>query len=294
MNKFLFNLYRIAVPKPVRTSIRKRVLRSRILEHFSSLPENDINEEHRQVLKYLESNSLAIFPYNFTSSYSPENVEVLFDARNGMKYVMMENKRLYFKKRWSEKRIRKGYSDLMAEQDSDSPHRYLTDDFSVGSGDVVADIGAAEANFSLSIADKAKKIYIFECDTEWVEALNATFAPWKDKVEIISKRVSDHDDLQNIQFDTFFREKKDINFLKIDVDGAEQLVLNHCLSVLKAEGPMRIALCTYHKNNDEKDFTDLLLKNGFRVTPSKGYMIHYYDKAMRSPWLRRGLLRAVK
>ena len=57
---------------------------------------------------------------------------------------------------------------------------------------------------------------------------------------------------------------------------------------------MRIALCTYHKNNDEKDFTALLQNCGFNVTASKGYMIHYYDKQMAAPYLRRGLIRAVR
>jgi hypothetical protein len=37
----------------------------------------------------------------------------------------------------------------MREQDPDSPHRYLTDSFTIGNDDVLADIGAAEGNFSL-------------------------------------------------------------------------------------------------------------------------------------------------
>jgi len=38
----------------------------------------------------------------------------------------------------------------------------------------------------------------------------------------------------------------------------------------------------------------LLKDYGFRITPSKGYMIHYYDKKMKAPYLRRGLIRAVR
>jgi hypothetical protein len=55
-----------------------------------------------------------------------------------------------------------------------------------------------------------------------------------------------------------------------------------------------VALCTYHKNNDEEDFTALLKRHGFSVTPSKGYMINYYDKKMTAPYLRRGLIRAAR
>jgi len=53
-------------------------------------------------------------------------------------------------------------------------------------------------------------------------------------------------------------------------------------------------LCTYHKNEDEKDFTKLLNDYGFSITTSRGYMINYYDKKMKAPYLRRGLIRAIK
>ena len=44
-----------------------------------------------------------------------------------------------------------------------------------------------------------------------------------------------------------------------------------------------------------KKILHVLLKNhGFSVTPSKGYMIHYYDKKMKAPYLRRGLIRAIR
>jgi hypothetical protein len=294
MNKLLFQIYRILIPKPLRTAILKKSLRRKILKHFASLPVNEINNEQMDVLKYLEYNPVTTFPYIFSKTYSPENVEVFYDDQNGMKYVLMENKRLYFKKRWSEKRIKKGYSDLMREQDLISPHRYLTDDFYVGNNDIVADIGAAEGNFSLSIVDKVKRIFIFEYDKEWIEALKVTFAPWKEKVEIVNKRVSDFDDLKHIKFDTFFGNNININFLKIDVDGAEYQVLKSCTSILEAAGPIKIALCTYHKNNDEKDFTELLSRFGFRISLSNGYMLHYFDKNLKAPYLRRGLIRAIK
>lgn len=294
MNKLLFSVYRILVPKPIRTVILKKLLRLKILKHFASIPENEINNEQQDVLKYLEYNPVTTFPYKFSSAYSPKNVEVFFDDQNGLRYVLMENKRLYFKKHWSEKRIKKVYSDLMREQDINSPHRYLTDDFNAGTDDVVADIGAAEGNFSLSIVDKVKRIFIFEYDKEWIEAQKATFAPWKEKVEIINKRVSDFDDLRDIKFDSFFDNNKNINFLKIDVDGAEHQVLSSCTSILKAAGPVKIILCTYHKNNDEKDFIELLSRFGFRISLSNGYMIHYFDKNIKAPYLRRGLIRAIK
>ena len=294
MNKFLFPIYRILVPKPIRTVILKKTLRKKILEYFALLPANEVNDEQREVLGYLEKNPLRIFPYPFHDNYSAEKIDVFFDAENGMRYVIQEGKRLYFKRRWSEKRIKRAYSELVREQDINSHHRYLTDSFTIGDEDVLADIGAAEGNFSLSVIENVKKIYLFEYDHEWTEALKATFAPWAEKVEIINKYVSDSDDESHVRFDTFYKEKKDITFLKIDVDGAEAIVLDSCNEVFKSPESFKVALCTYHKNNDERDFTLLLKNHGFTITPSKGYMIHYYDKKMKAPFLRRGLIRAVR
>jgi predicted RNA methylase len=182
----------------------------------------------------------------------------------------------------------------MREQDLESPHRYLTDSFTIGKVDVLADIGAAEGNFSLAVIDNIKKVYIFEYDQEWIEALEATFAPWAEKVEIINKFVSYRNDSENIRFDTFFENNMDVSFLKIDVDGAESVVLGSCDKMFHSNRSFKIALCTYHKHDDEKDFTRLLKDYGFTVTPSKGYMINYYDKKLKAPFLRRGLIRAVR
>jgi len=294
MNKYLFPIYRILVPKPVRTCILKKSLRRNIIALLSSLSPEQINDEQKEVLKYLKLNPVSIFPYSFHYNYSPEKTEVLYDDKRKMSYVMQEGKRLYFKKRWGVKRIRRAYSDLSREQDICSPHRYLTDSFTIGSDDVLADIGAAEGNFSLSVIDKVKKIYLFEYDREWDEALRATFAPWPEKVEIINKYAADFNDDSHISLDDFYEQKGDLTFLKIDVDGAESIVLKSCERIFGSSAALKVALCTYHKQHDEETFTALLKKHGFSVSPSKGYMINYYDKKLQSPYLRRGLLRAVR
>ncbi len=294
MNNFLFPIYRILVPKPLRTIILKKNLREKINEHFRALPEGQVNDEQKEILKYLENNEIRIFPYPFHNNYSPDNIEVFYDQERSMRFVLQDGKRLYFKKRWKEKKIKQAYSDLMREQDLNSPHRYLADTFTAGSNDVVADIGAAEGNFSLSVIEDVKKIYLFEYDNEWIEALKATFATWPEKVEIINKFVTDHNDDSHTRLDTFFESKQDVTFLKIDVDGAEEIVLNSCKGMFNIQHPLKIALCTYHKNDDEKKLTSILKDNGFLVTPSKGYMINYYDKKMKAPYLRRGLIRAVR
>ena len=51
MNKYLFTIYRILVPKPLRTIILKKSLRYKILNYFASLPENEVNDEQKEVLQ---------------------------------------------------------------------------------------------------------------------------------------------------------------------------------------------------------------------------------------------------
>lgn len=294
MNKYFFPIYRALVPKPIRTSILKKNLRRNISDLLSSIPENQINDDQKEILEYLRINEVRIFPYPFHDNYSADQVEVFLDSAKGMRYVIQEGKRLYFKRRWGVKRIQRAYSDLSREQDINSPHRYLTDSFSIGNNDVLADIGAAEGNFSLAVIDRVKKVYLFEYDREWDEALRATFAPWADKVEIINKYVADYNDESHIALDDFYEMKKDITFLKIDVDGAESIVLNSCKRIFGSSASFKVALCTYHKQHDEEVFTELLKQQRFSVTPSKGYMINYYDKKLQSPYLRRGLIRAIR
>jgi hypothetical protein len=160
-------------------------------------------------------------------------------------------------------------------------------------GDILADIGVAEGNFALGAVEKAKALYLFETDKEWIEALNATFEPWKEKVHIINKFVGEKINSNQTSLDEFFKDEP-VTFLKIDVDGAEAKLLKGCDRILSQQSPLKIALCTYHKQNDEEEFTKLLSDKGFCVTPSDGYMLFYTDKKIKPPYFRRGLLRAVR
>ena len=74
-------------------------------------------------------------------------------------------------------------------------------------GETLLDIGAAEAVFTLDTIDYIDRAYLFECDEAWIEALEATFAPWNDKIMIVRKYVSDVDDDNNITLDTFFQDE---------------------------------------------------------------------------------------
>ena len=81
------------------------------------------------------------------------------------------------------------YKGLLIEQDRRSAHRYVGS-YEELRGKTLLDIGAAEAIFTLDTIEYINHAYLFECDEAWVEALNATFTPWKDKITIVRKYVS--------------------------------------------------------------------------------------------------------
>ena len=188
------------------------------------------------------------------------------------------------------------FNSLLLEQDPDSPHRYLTSEFDVKQGDVIVDVGAAEGNFSLSVIEKASKVYLFEVEKDWIKALEATFEPWKEKVEIVQKYVSDTDNEQSIKLDTFFAENQKVNFIKADVEGAEAQVINGANKLINNQKDIRIAVCTYHRQTDAQQLDELLKAKGFRNHFSDKYMIFHYGSSnvVEPPYLRKAVLRGVK
>ncbi len=278
----------------LRNSGDLNTIRKNILSYYGSHPQS-VNDEIQMVLSYLKNHPLQLFPYHFPKKYKPSDISVHKDPERDLHYIFHDGKRMYFKRSWSVKDIRENYTNLLIEQDIDSPHRYLTNNFKVEAGEVVADIGAAEGIFSLPIIEKAKKIVLFETDKEWIEALEATFSPWNDKVKIVNKFVSDKDDAYNITLDEFCGNQNiSFDIIKIDVDGAEHSLLKGCDSILSKVPKIKLAICTYHKAEDEKLFQSIFKNYGIASQPSKGYIIFYYDKNLCEPYLRRGLLRASK
>lgn len=273
-----------------RTVFNENKLRKKII----SFHKHSKDEEILPIVDFLKNNKLEVFPYPFAKKYNKETITVFENEENKLKYVLHQGKKLYFKRSMSIAHIKSLYQGLLFDQDENSPHLYLTETFHLNENDVVADIGSAEGNFSLSNVEKVKKIYLFESDIEWIEALEETFKPWKDKVEIINYFVTDYDSSSTISIKTFYENHDKITFFKVDIEGEEQNFLNSCKPVFEIEKNIKMAICTYHKQNDEHDFNQQLTQLGFDVEKSKGYMIFMHDQNLSAPYLRRGLLRAFK
>ena len=293
MNGFSSMIYRVVVPKFIRKRILAHRLPISILNYYSKFPEKP-SAEIESVLNYLRNNEMAVFPYDFQNEYIANKVEVFKDREKGLRYVIHEGKRLYFKRRWGKQKIQNLFNLLSKEQDIRSPHRYLTEQFNFEVGEVLVDVGVAEGNFALSVVEKASRLLLFEADREWIEPLNATFEPWKDKVVIVNKFVGDITNSTNTTIDDFISPDETPMFLKIDVEGAESRLLKGCKRILSGQKLLKVAVCTYHKQDDENQFDALLSHYGFKTSCSEGFMLFFYDKKMKAPYFRRGLIRAEK
>lgn len=217
-----------------------------------------------------------------------------YDTEADMCYARWNGKKMYYPKDYSQMDVASALDFVLLEQDMNSPHRYLDDSFQVKEGDIVIDAGVAEGNFALDIVDIAKKIYLVECEHKWVEALQKTFEPWKDKVVIIEKMLGDKNDDQYISIDEFVTEGY-VNFVKMDVEGAEIDSLKGASKVLKNSKDIQCAICAYHRKNAERDIRHILEKHGFYTSTTQGYMFFKEDA---DSWidaeLRHGLVRATK
>ena len=254
--------------------------------------------EKNQFLRFLRCHLIDIFNYPFATKYRYRPVKVHLDSETGLYYVITdENRRLYFKRGLKARQIGLIYNSLYMEQDELSPHNYCFHPLSINSDSVFADVGAAEGIFTLKFIDRIKAASLFECDEGWMEALQATFRPWKEKVVLVNKYVSDRDGGEFVSLDNFFREGEKPTLIKIDAEGAESEILKGADKLL-SEGINELIVCTYHKNGDEQNLSAQLRAKEYKTTPSSGYMLYLWEKpnySLEEPFdFRRGVIYASK
>ncbi len=272
-------------------------LRNKINRYYNRHPE--LKKQYAAELGYINQHSQVdnpfsfIFPYSFHEQYQLEKIMVHKDESCGLLYVMYCGHRLYFSRKYNtEALVQAVHAGNLVEQDPVSPHRYLSSDFDVESGDVVVDIGAADGNFSLQVVERAKAIYIFETDPDWVEALQFTFAPWKQKVHVIPKYVSTLNNQKSTTLSAALTHEA-VQFIKMDVEGAEPDILGNARNIIQQNSRLKLAICTYHRTHHAYELEKFLTDMHFDCHFSEGYMLFLYSRLV-PPYFRRGILRAQK
>lgn len=276
---------------------------TRILSAFSLYVQNICNKyegtSDMEISSFLENMIQRGGGEPLVYAYNPvkqdELREALYDENKQLYYIWFEGKRLYLKRDYCFTLMdgRRYVSDLWQEQDINSPHLYEENDITVEEGDVLVDAGACEGNFSLHNIDKVSKVYLIECDSDWMEALKATFEPYKDKVVFCNKFLSDRDMNRTVTLNSLLKEPA--NFIKMDIEGEEVKALKGANKVFANSANIKCSICCYHKHGDEEKIRNILQEYGLEITTSKGYMLFLWDDEIwKNPELRRGIIRGRK
>ena len=303
INFFRFNLKKeISITQEellgMKTNLRhlkQEILYLQILNYYN----NHSSLSYESEINYLKTiGQIALFPYKQLSRLN--HVEVGYDKCNNLPYVIHRQYKLYYPSSWSLNAVKENYIGLVEEQAilggkfmEKSPHQYLTDTFQLKNNDIVLDIGAAEGLFALDIVPFVKKVYIYECETQWILPLKETFKPFAEKVKIINKKVSNVDNQYEVRLDTSI-EHEDIEsiFMKLDIEGSEVMVIEENVKLLKKKYDIRVSCCTYHKHGDAESLKGFFEKIDFTTEFSEGYMIYVHDENIKPPYFRKGLIRA--
>ena len=239
-----------------------------------------------------EKKLYSVMPYPFVAKYSYNDVEVFRDEEVNMFYVYLQGKKLYYHQGFTDKgAIQKSFTYISAEQDTESPHRYLDENFFVEDGDTVVDLGAAEGNFSLSVVDKVKELFIVEADKQWIPALQKTFEPWKHKVHIINKFAGNRNSDTEMTLTELAKRSK-IDVVKMDIEGEEQNLLYEAKNWI-TNHKARFAITTYHHHGDAEQIRKLLSGCDYQTAFTSKYILFIYD-SLEPPYFRKGMIKAFR
>jgi predicted RNA methylase len=231
------------------------------------------------MLKFLSRNLISQISYPFVKKYHYRKVNPVYDPTNAMYYILHHGKKLYFRKSWDKIKICNMYNELCAEQDMRSPHSYQNFPIQYLHDDIVVDAGAAEGIWALDVIDKVKTVYLFEYEKEWIEALRATFAPWKDKTIIVSAYISDNSNgFGKITLDDYFCNRNvSPTIIKADIEGSETDMLKGS-PIVFSKSTREAVICTYHNVEDYEILLKMMTQFGFQINRSDGYMFSIYSE----------------
>lgn len=224
-----------------------------------------------------------VFGGEWTLEYLDKDYEV--DYSDAYPCVQYHGKKLYMPLNMSKGDIVAYLRSIEIEQDSRSAHCYFP--YHVEMRDkVIVDIGGAEGNFVLDHIDEISKAYIFETDDKWIIPLSKTFEPWKEKVKIIQRFVGDGTN-ETIRLDDYFSYGGGIDIIKMDVEGAEAMVLKGSQRIIETHKELTLLICLYHSGNNEQEIKSYL--EGYECKCRPGCMFYLWERPLSEPYLRKGV-----
>ena len=274
-------------------SLENKAKRKKILNYYRNKAKNKLTWEESELIRFLKHHRYSPFPFQCALKYDNLIPEVLFDESVSFHYVLFEGKKLYFPRNFTRNQVMWTMRSISKEQDKKSAHLYLTDAFQVENGSIMVDGGVAEGSLSLSLIEKLKKLYLIECEPNWNEALKLTFAPWKEKVEIVTKYLSDITDEQHVSIDNLVEVKEEEKyFIKLDVEGYEKQTLKGMNRFFSQVKNLKMCVCTYHFENDAVEISKMLENREMSYEFSEGWLLFSMENKM--PSFRKALIRAWK
>lgn len=269
------------------------------IEYYKSTDDLEILKMIEFMKKYNQFNMMNC---ELSKKYEVGGVIIEQDDACPNSYIKHEGKKLYFPQDMSREKIANLYIALSKEQDENSPHRYLSQqdleyisNYKKSGGYIrIFEFGSMEGMFSLKLSDLSDEIHLFECNPDWIEALNNTFSPWKDKVKILNNYVSDQNDGQNISLDKYLLGQpfRGLDIVKMDIEGAEISALRGMTNFMKEALNFKLYVCSYHKQGDEENIRRIC--NEYRIEHNPGYFCFFKDPEYGPPFVRRCLLKISK
>lgn len=245
------------------------------VKHYYRTHPNEINKEIRECLDFINDHEIRVFNYLFSLNHEMTNLEIYFDEKVQLKYILHNGCRMYMKRGATDDWIIRYYNSLLEEQNDNSPHCYrreIKSDYY----DYIIDCGCAEGIFALDNIDSCKKMIVVESDPMWLESLRYTFMPYKEKVIIINKGVSHQENEDYTTIDAIAgliqMEEKERCLIKMDIEGAESAALIGAQQVLNTQENLTIIACAYHQPFEEKAISSIMQEHKLTVRTSRGYM----------------------
>ncbi|MBR1807690.1 MAG: hypothetical protein IJ774_15065 [Selenomonadaceae bacterium] len=271
------------------------LLQQLMIQKYEDVKDPDI----QATLEYWKTHAISVFNQHVDSGKKVGD-RVFFDDPCGLPYIYFKTvggdyRKMFFPRNHNffEQNGEKFVENLMQEQEPTSPHLYTKGDHKVNAGDIVIDAGVCEGNFALRYVDICSKMYLFEPEPAWINAIKQTFRDYTDKVEIIPRFLSDVTDDKNITLDDALPNLRGQNiFFKADIEGAETYALRGGKRLL-TNNRVKASVCAYHNAEDCIRIKSIFRKYGYQVSTSDGWMVFLWDPKL---WLtmdfRKGIVYA--